>query len=49
MTKIKCECGHTLAIRVDGWLKIKGNTDYKSNGREAYIKCKKCDTINKIK
>ncbi len=50
MKKIKCkECERILAIEKDGWFKITGYTDYTSNGKESYIKCKKCRTLNKIK
>ena len=50
MTKIKCkECDHVLAVSEKGWFKIKGSTDYSSNGTDSYITCRKCKTINKIK
>ena len=49
MEKIKCKnCKKLLAIIENGYFKIKGNTDYSSNGINRKIKCK-CGMDNKIK
>lgn len=49
MKEIRCvKCSKLLATVENKWIKIKGNTDYSSNGEECIIKCK-CGEMNKNK
>ncbi|WP_462335688.1 hypothetical protein [Fusobacterium varium] len=47
--EIRCKCGKLLATQKNGWIKILGETNYSSNGKESLFVCQKCKKALRIK